>query len=166
MGEVRTEITLVNVREASKARDGIIPEHEVRRLTVNAVVDTGAGRGTKGPFPVIDGETREKPGLRIRRTHTGTLAGGTKGEYAPAGPREVLREDRAAVCEAVVLPDAEEILPGALPLEAMDLMVHPLKQEVVGAHGDQPREACLAPSSPWGNEGQQRAFSPFEGRGT
>ena len=25
---------------------------------------------------------------------------------------------------------------GALPLEAMDLMVHPKTQEIVGAHGD------------------------------
>jgi hypothetical protein len=135
MDEVRTEITLVNIGDQGVAERGYLPQEEVRRLTVNAVVDTGAGRGTKGPFPVIDEETREKLGLRIRRTHTGTLAGGTKGEYAPAGPRE----DRAAVCEAIVLPDAEEILPGALPLEAMDLIVHPLTREAAGAHGDQPQ---------------------------
>ena len=42
MSEVRTEITLVNIRDAGKAADGIIPESGVRRLTVPAVVDTGA----------------------------------------------------------------------------------------------------------------------------
>jgi hypothetical protein len=43
-----------------------------------------------------------------------------------------------AVCEAIVLPHADEILLGAIPLEAMDLVIHPLKEELVGAHGDQP----------------------------
>jgi clan AA aspartic protease len=132
MGEVRTEITLVNIEDQGVANRGYIPQDQVRRLTVNAVVDTGAGT------LVIDQETREKLGLRIRRTNTGTLADGTKGEYAMAGPLEVLWKDRVAVCEAIVLPNAAEILLGAIPLEAMDLIVHPLKQEVIGAHGDQP----------------------------
>jgi clan AA aspartic protease len=137
MGEVRTEITLVNIEDQGVANRGYIPQDQVRRLTVNAVVDTGAGTETKGLL-VIDKETREKLGLRIRRTNMGTLAAGTKGEYAMAGPLEVLWKDRVAVCEAIVLPKTQEILLGAIPLEAMDLVVHPLKQEVVGAHGDQP----------------------------
>jgi hypothetical protein len=36
----------------------------------------------------------------------------------------------------VVIPGEKDILMGALPLEGMDLMVHPLRQEVTGAHGD------------------------------
>ena len=59
MGEVRAEITLVNIGDAIKARDGFIPESEVRRLTVNAVVDTGAWT------LVINEETRQKLGLRV-----------------------------------------------------------------------------------------------------
>jgi hypothetical protein len=39
----------------------------------------------------------------------------------------------------VVLPGEEDILLGALALEGMDLMIHPLGQEVVGAHGDKAR---------------------------
>jgi hypothetical protein len=33
--------------------------------------------------------------------------------------------------------DADEVLLGAIPLEAMDLTVHPRLEKVVGAHGDQ-----------------------------
>jgi hypothetical protein len=33
----------------------------------------------------------------------------------------------------------EDVLLGALPLEGMDLIVDPLKQEVAGAHGDKAR---------------------------
>jgi hypothetical protein len=39
----------------------------------------------------------------------------------------------------VVLPGEKEILLGAYPLEGMDLMIHPQRQEVVGAHGDTAR---------------------------
>jgi clan AA aspartic protease len=132
MGEVRTEITLVNIGDQNDADRGYMPQDQVRRLTVNAVVDTGAGT------LVINEETREKLGLRIRRTKQGVLADGTKGEYAIAEPLEITWKDRGAVCEAIVLPNAEEILLGAIPLEALDLIAHPLKEEVVGAHGDRP----------------------------
>ena len=70
MGEVRTEITLVNLRDAGKAVDGIIPQAEIRRLTVNAVVDTGAWT------LVINEETREKLGLRVEETNETVVAGG------------------------------------------------------------------------------------------
>jgi clan AA aspartic protease len=132
MGVVRTEITLVNAGDTIKAADGFIPESEVRRLTVNAMVDTGAWT------LVINKETREKLGLRIIGTDSGTLVDGTEGSYHVAGPLEVIWKDRRTNCDALVLSDAGEILLGAIPLEALDLTVNPKKQEVVGAHGDQP----------------------------
>ena len=46
-------------------------------------------------------------------------------------------KNRRTTCEALVLPDAEDILLGAIPLEALDLTINPRKEEVVGAHGDQ-----------------------------
>jgi hypothetical protein len=52
---------------------------------------------------------------------------------------EVHWKDRKTACEAVVLSDEEEVLLGAYPLEGMDLMVHPQRQEVVGVHGDKVR---------------------------
>jgi hypothetical protein len=42
MGEVNTEITLVNIEDKEVAGRGHIPQDQVRRLTINAVVDTGA----------------------------------------------------------------------------------------------------------------------------
>jgi hypothetical protein len=39
---------------------------------------------------------------------------------------------------AVVVKGASEFLLGVLPLEGMDLMVDPVNQRLVGAHGDQP----------------------------
>jgi clan AA aspartic protease len=138
MGEVRTEITLVNIGDTVKARDGFIPEAAVRQLTVNAVVDTGARTGTVGPL-VINEETREKLGLLVKKPSETTVAGGGK---VPSGITEYVEvrwKDRETACEAVVLPGEEDVLLGAYPLEGMDLTINPKKQEVVGAHGDKIR---------------------------
>ncbi|MDR2663739.1 MAG: aspartyl protease family protein [Treponema sp.] len=133
MGEVHTEITLVNIGDAVKARDGFIPESEVRQVTVDALVDTGAWT------LVINEKTRQKLGLLIEENGETTLAGGVKVPSRITEYVEVRWKNRKTACEAVVLPDEEDVLLGAYPLEGMDLMVHPQKQEVAGAHGDKVR---------------------------
>jgi len=131
MSIIHTEITLRNALDVYNAEDGIINENDIRKTTVMALVDTGAWT------LIINEETQKKLGLRTVGTETGTLADGKSAKYELAGPLEVRWKDRRTVCEALVLPDAEEILLGAIPLEAMDLIIHPRKEEIVGAHGDQ-----------------------------
>jgi hypothetical protein len=41
MGEVYAGITLVNLRGADNPQSEVIPDSEVRRLSVNAVMNTG-----------------------------------------------------------------------------------------------------------------------------
>jgi len=130
MSPVRTEITLKNTEDKIKAKRGLIKETEIRQLTVNAFVDTGAWT------LVINEETRKKLGLDITGSDSGTLADGKKAEYDVAGPLEVIWKNRRTTCEALVLPDAKNILLGVIPLEAMDLTVNP-RRELAGAHGDQ-----------------------------
>jgi hypothetical protein len=38
---------------------------------------------------------------------------------------------------ALVMPGDGDVLLGAIPLEDMDLIVHPASQELRGAHGDE-----------------------------
>ena len=130
MSLVQTEITLKNANDLMAVRSGYIKEHEVRQITVPALVDTGAWT------LVINESTREKLGLDLLGTESGTLADGTKDEYNLAGPLEVRWKNRRTTCESLVLPEAEDILLGAIPLEAMDLTINP-RRELVGAHGDQ-----------------------------
>jgi clan AA aspartic protease len=130
MGEVRTEITLVNIEDQGVANRGYIPQEEVRRLTVNAVVDTGAWT------LIINEETRDKLGLRVEEDREATLAGDLKVPSRITEYVEIRWKDRKASCQAVVLPGEKEILLGAYPLEGLDLMIHPKTQEVTGAHGD------------------------------
>jgi len=131
MSIVHTEITLRNALDVYNAEDGKMPEQDIRKTTVNALVDTGAWT------LIINEDTRKLLGVRTVGTETGTLADGRTTKYDLVGPLEVRWKNRRTVCEALVLSDAEEVLLGAIPLEAMDLIIHPRKEEVVGAHGDQ-----------------------------
>jgi hypothetical protein len=45
-------------------------------------------------------------------------------------------KDRFATVDAVVFPEGKPLL-GVIPLEFMDLIVDPIRRELVGAHGDQ-----------------------------
>ena len=131
MSLVHAEITLKNVADVLRAQDGLIKKDEIRQTTVAALVDSGAWT------MVINGATRDKLGLEEGRIAPGTLADGSKASYKLAGPLEISWKDRSVICEAVVVPNAEENLLGAIPLEAMDLIVNPRGEELVGAHGDQ-----------------------------
>jgi clan AA aspartic protease len=130
MSTVKTEITLKNAVDVGAAERGYIAETQVRTLTVEALADTGAWT------LVIDEDTCEKLGLRLKGPEPGVLADGSTIVYQITEGVEVHWKDRRTVCPALVVPGADEILFGALPMEGMDLMVHPRKEEVVGAHGD------------------------------
>jgi len=131
MGLVRTEITLKNGIDMIMVKEGLMEDHKIRQTTVNALVDSGAWT------MVINDATREKLGLKTTRTAPGILADGTQAEYKFSDPLEISWKDRSVICEALVIPDADENLLGAIPLEAMDLTINPRTEEVTGAHGDQ-----------------------------
>jgi len=126
---VYTELTLKNEIDAAFARRKIMKEDEVRQMTVQAIVDTGAWT------LVINEETRDKLGLDDKGFGEATLADGQKADYPMAGPLEVWWKNRHLVCEALVIPDAPDILLGAWVLEGLDLTINP-KRELVGVHGD------------------------------
>ena len=130
MSIVQTEITIKNADDIMAVRRGYLKDTDIRQVTVNSLVDTGAWT------LVINEETRKKLGLDIVGSESGTLADGTKQEYNLAGPVEVRWKNRRTTCEALVIPDADDILLGAIPLEAMDLTINP-RRELVGVHGDQ-----------------------------
>jgi len=129
MSVVYTEITLKNKVDEANAKQGFIKENEIRQMTVNAIVDTGAWT------IVINEEIREKLGLLDEGYGEATLADGQKAEYPMAGPLEIRWKNRRFTCDALVLPDAPDILLGAYPLEGMDLTINP-QRELVGVHGD------------------------------
>jgi clan AA aspartic protease len=128
MGTVMEEITLVNAGDNVRVEAGVLKE--ARQLTVKVVVDTGAST------IVISEEIRQKLGLKIEDTQPINFANGAREMCSLTEPVRIRWRDRFAFCSAVVIPGAKRILLGAIPLEAMDLIVHPKTQELAYAHGE------------------------------
>ncbi|GAB6393656.1 MAG: retroviral-like aspartic protease family protein [Treponematales bacterium] len=131
MGETRVKLTLVNDFDRLRARHGLINEAEVRQADVEAVVDTGAYS------LVIPESLRRQLGLDIERRRSVMLAGNVRHESADASGVMIHWGDRYSMVSPVVLEDSPEVLLGFIPLEDMDLMVDPVRQRLVGAHGDE-----------------------------
>ena len=132
MGTLREEITLENVEDRILARHGYIEEASIRRLTVEALPDTGAWT------LVINEDIREKLGLTVKGSSVSTLADGKTASYPITESVKIQWKDRSIELPAVVVAEAKDVLLGALPLEGMDLIVDPVRKQLAGAHGDQP----------------------------
>ena len=131
MGIVYADITLKNSGDINNVKRGYIAEKEVRIVSVTAMVDTGAGT------LIISESIRNKLGLEIIGLRGVTVAGGERKTCQVTEPVNIQWKDRDTDCRAVVLPGEGDVLLGAIPLEDMDLIVNPGKQELVGAHGDE-----------------------------
>jgi len=130
MGMVYTEITLKNLSDNNLARGGYLRPEKIRTETVTAVADTGS------MYLVITEELRQKLGLEIIEERTALIANGQRVISHVTEAVEVYWKNRFTVVQTMVVPGAKKVLFGAIPMEAMDLMVNPVNQEVVGAHGD------------------------------
>ncbi|MDR3325308.1 MAG: hypothetical protein LBS82_04920 [Spirochaetaceae bacterium] len=132
------EIILENPRDAGNALEGIIKETEVRRLTVKALVDCDSAKPNRlGAWTlVINEETRAKLGLDIKGSIGATLADGSTSVYNQTEGVRIQWKDRSTTQQALVVPNADAVLLGALPLEGMDLMADPVNERLVGVHGE------------------------------
>jgi clan AA aspartic protease len=126
----KEEIMLVNAADVSAVRNGFIPDTKIRSMTIEAMPDTGAWT------LVINEDTRTRLGLAIEDSIRATLADGSTTTYNQTEAVKIQWKDRSTTQQALLVPDADDILIGALPLEAMDLMVDPVNERLVGVHGD------------------------------
>ena len=131
MGMVQAEITLKNANDVTNVSRGILNEKEIRQTTVQALVDTGAAT------LVINEEMRQKLGLELKGTKPARLADNQPVLVTVAETVEVHWKNRSMTCQPWVIRNSREILLGAIPLEDMDLMVDPKKQELTGVHGEE-----------------------------
>jgi clan AA aspartic protease len=134
MGTVRAEITLKNDFDVMNCRRNHMKESEIRQAVVEAVVDTGAMN------LVINEKLRRQLGLKVVGTREATLADSTKRTIKIAETVEICWKNRSMTCQPWVVVSGN-ILLGVTPLEYMDLMVDPVSQTLVGAHGE--REEAL-----------------------
>jgi clan AA aspartic protease len=124
-GLVYADIELISSDDLALYRRGYIKEEEVRRLTVNALVDSGA-------YMLAVNETvKAQLGLPVLDKQMATLADESKIEVEIVGPVEVRFENRSTTVRAVVLSGDAEIILGSIPMEDMDVLTDPKQQKLV-----------------------------------
>lgn len=136
MGMINADITLINAVDLENARRHYIGKEEIRQITVSMVVDSGSFMMCINEYIQ---EYLDLPVKEIRRTQ---LANHEYVEYRVVGPIEVKFANRSATCNAFVLPGDAEPLLGAIPMEEMDVVIHPKRQELI-VHPDHPDGAVL-----------------------
>lgn len=132
MGEIRTQVRLVNAVDEELSRSGRCPPESVRSYVADAVVGTGAVRS------VIPVHVMEKLGVSARGERVAQYADGRKDVVRLTGGVIFEVMGRDTVEEALVLGD--EVLIGQTVLGKLDLMADCANQRLVPnpAHPDQP----------------------------
>ena len=131
MGKVLVTALVENMADLVRAEDRIIPPDQIRRIEVgDALIDTGA-TGLCMPARLIQ-QLGLKP-LRMRRVRT---SAGLATVQMYGGVRLTI-QGRDCLSEVTELPDDCPVLVGQIPLEALDFVVDPIGQRLIGnpAHG-------------------------------
>lgn len=125
MGFVYADIELINGDDLALARRRIIGEEEVKRMHLNMLVDTGAYN------LCINESIQAQLQLPFVERRTGLMADGRRVECEVVGPVHLKFKNRNTICTAVILLGDNEPLFGATPLEDMDVLIHPLREEPI-----------------------------------
>ena len=125
MGLVYADVELINGIDIADAKRYMIGEEEVKRIHLNILVDTGSY------MLAINENIKEQlqlPVVEMRKAQTAT---GQIVECEVVVPVELRFKNRRTSCNAIVLPGDAEPLLGAIPLEDMDVLIHPLRNELI-----------------------------------
>ena len=125
MGLVYASFELINTDDLALARRNIIGEDEVKRMTINMLVDSGAY------MLAINENIQEYMKFPILGKRKSVLADRTVVEHDLVGPVRILFKNRIAICSAIVLPGDSEPLMGSIPMEEMDVLIHPQRNELI-----------------------------------
>ena len=123
MGLTYADIELFNYADETLNEDGYLPKEKIRKVLIRAMADSGAIR------LAINETIKQQLGLRQQLNIS--LADGTKRTLDVAGPIRIKFKDRDCITDAFVLPDNEEPLIGAVPMELMDLVIIPAENKLV-----------------------------------
>ena len=124
-GFIYADIELINSGDLEMARRHIIGLEEIKSIHLNILVDTGSYNLCINE--VIQSQL-QLPFLEKRFANT---ADNRRIECNVVGPVHLKFKNRNTICSAMVLPGDSEPLLGAIPLEDLDVIIHPLRQELI-----------------------------------
>lgn len=134
---IYVDIELTNTFDEHAAVKGMINPNTVKKMTVTALVDSGAY------MFCINEVVKNQLDLPTIGFENAQLANGHIEQYEIVGPVTIRFENRNTICRAFVLPGDAEILLGAIPMEDMDVLIHPRTQQLVvnPAHPNIPQKS-------------------------
>src|SRR5258708_9060652 len=119
MGFVYAEIELISGDDLALHRRGFLPKDQIKRLKVNALVDSGSY------MLVISEHIREQLDLPIIEERIAKLADESERRVKVAGPIEIRLGKRRTIADTLVFPEDVEVLLGSIPMEDMDVIIDP-----------------------------------------
>jgi clan AA aspartic protease len=125
MGLTYADIEIINGGDLELVRRGYMDKDEVKRMYLNILVDTGSS------MLAINESIQEQLQLPVVEKKKAQLANGHIVECDVVAQVEIKFKNRRSSCSAMVLPGDSEPLLGAIPLEEMDVLIHPLRQELI-----------------------------------
>lgn len=125
MGQVFANIELVNAEDLTLARKNIIGEDEIRRFSKKILVDSGSD------YLCINETIQEILQLERIGSKRLQLANGKVINCDFVGLVELRFNNLKTVCEAIVLPGDSDPLLGLFPLERLDVIIHPFREELI-----------------------------------
>jgi predicted aspartyl protease len=117
MGRVTVDVTLTNNGDLVLAEAGFKPPQEVRRLVIPGVVDTGSN------YLVLPAGVGDQLGLKQVGEVQVRYADRRRATKPLAGDVRVDLLGRSATFQAILEPDRDTALIGAIVLESLDLLV-------------------------------------------
>jgi clan AA aspartic protease len=125
MGKVMAKITLSNAVDRGNALNGDIPMEAVRRVEVEALVDTGA------TMLAIPEDLVQRLGLREVERRRVKMADGSVREVGRVDSIRFEVLGRDMTCDALVMPAGTTPLIGQVQLESLDLIVDAKSRDVM-----------------------------------
>ena len=141
MGEIRASVTLENSDDRAVMYRGHGVEADIRRTTVEGIVDTGA------VSLIIPEEIARELGLRPWGTRTVVYADERREERPVTGVRIEIG-NLATQTEAIVGPAGSQVLIGQVVLELLDLVADCRNQTLAPRHPEGPVLAVRRESAP------------------
>jgi clan AA aspartic protease len=124
MGLIYADIELVNSGDLELVRRGYLDIDDVKRMHINILVDTGSY------MLAINENIQAYLQLPVVEKRRARLADESIVTCDIVAPIEIKFKNRRCSCSAIVLPGNAEPLLGAIPLEDMDVVINPLRQEL------------------------------------
>jgi clan AA aspartic protease len=125
MGHIYADVELINGEDLLLSKRNIIGADEVKRMHLRVLVDMGAFMLT------INENIQQQLQVPLLERRKAVLADGRILECDVVGPIELRFKNRKVICSAMVLTGDVEPLLGVIPMEEMDVLIHPQREELI-----------------------------------